>query len=47
MISDTPFSVSQVFEGMDVVDNIASVKKDASDKPLEDIKITGITIETV
>ncbi|MBR6939689.1 MAG: peptidylprolyl isomerase [Clostridia bacterium] len=37
----------QVFEGMDVVDNIASVKKDASDKPLEDIKITGITIETV
>jgi len=37
----------QVFEGMDVVDSIASVKKDASDKPLEDIKITGITIETV
>jgi peptidyl-prolyl cis-trans isomerase B (cyclophilin B) len=37
----------QVFEGMDVVDNIALVKKDASDKPLEDIKITGITIETV
>ncbi len=34
----------QVFEGMDVVDAIASVATGSNDKPLEDIKINSITI---
>ena len=34
----------QVIEGMDIVDAIAKVKKDANDKPLEDIKIESIEI---
>ncbi len=36
----------QVLEGMDVVDAMANVKTGANDKPLEDISITGIDIET-
>jgi peptidyl-prolyl cis-trans isomerase B (cyclophilin B) len=36
----------QVYEGMDVVDNIAGVKVNGSDKPLEDVVITSISIET-
>ncbi|TQR18399.1 peptidylprolyl isomerase [Psychrobacillus vulpis] len=34
----------QVIEGMDVVDQIAAVEKDANDKPLEDITIDSIEI---
>ena len=37
----------QVFEGMDVVDSIAGVKVNGSDKPLQDVVITNILIETV
>jgi len=36
----------QVFEGMDVVDKIAAVKVDQSDKPVEEVKILGIEITT-
>lgn len=35
----------QVIEGMEVVDEIAKVKKNKSDKPLEDVKIKTIEIE--
>lgn len=34
----------QVVEGMDVVDNIAKVKKGAADKPVEDVVIESIDI---
>ncbi|MCR4926153.1 MAG: peptidylprolyl isomerase [Clostridiales bacterium] len=34
----------QVFEGMDIVDKIADVEVDGSDKPIEDVKIESITI---
>lgn len=34
-----------VFEGMEIVDRIASVPTDGRDKPLEDVVITTITIE--
>lgn len=37
----------QVFEGMDVVDAIAKVDRDMRDKPLEDVTILGIDIETL
>ncbi len=37
----------QVFEGMDVVDAIANVKTSGSDKPVEDVKILSIKIETL
>ncbi len=37
----------QVFEGMDVVDAIASVKTNHSDKPLEDVTILGIDVTNV
>lgn len=36
----------QVYEGMDVVDKMASVKVDMADKPFEDIKILSIDILT-
>lgn len=36
----------QVYEGMDVVDKIAKVEKDSNDKPVEDVVIESITIET-
>lgn len=36
----------QVFEGMDVVDEIASQPKNAMDKPLKDVVIEKATIET-
>lgn len=36
----------QVVEGMDVVDAIAAVETDASDKPVEDVVMTSVTIET-
>lgn len=34
-----------VIDGMDVVENIAAVKKGAQDKPVEDIVINSVTIE--
>ena len=37
----------QVFEGMDVVDTIASVATNPSDKPLEDVVILGIDVSNV
>lgn len=37
----------QVVEGMDVVDDIVAVKTGYGDKPVEDIVILGIEIETV
>ena len=37
----------QVFEGMDVVDAIASVDRDSSDKPLEDIVINSVETQTL
>ena len=37
----------QVIEGMDVVDAIATVKTGFADKPVEDVVILGIEIETV
>lgn len=36
----------QVYEGMDVVDLIADVKVAGSDKPVSDVKILSISIET-
>ncbi len=37
----------QVVEGMDVVDAIATVKTGYGDKPLEDVVILGIDVQTV
>lgn len=37
----------QVYEGMDVVDKIAAVEKDESDKPLKDVVIEKLEIKTV
>ncbi len=37
----------QVVDGMDVVDAIATVKTGFGDKPLEDVVILGIDVETV
>ena len=37
----------QLFEGFDVLDEIASAKTDYNDKPLEDILIESVSIETV
>lgn len=37
----------QVYEGLDVVDAIAAVKTNSQDKPLEDVTILGIDIETL
>ena len=37
----------QVFEGMDVVDAIASVDRDSSDKPLEDVVINSVETQTL
>ena len=37
----------QVYEGMDVIDNIANVKVGLADKPEQDISITGIDIITL
>lgn len=42
---DNSYTVfGQVYDGMDVVNKIASVNTDAADKPLEDVKITGIDV---
>ena len=37
----------QVYEGMDIVDDIANVKTGMGDKPVEDVKIVGIEVETL
>lgn len=37
----------EVVEGLDVVTKIANAKRDARDKPLEDVKIESLTIERV
>ncbi|MBQ6266815.1 MAG: peptidylprolyl isomerase [Clostridia bacterium] len=37
----------QVVDGMDVVDAIATVKTGFGDKPLEDVAILGIDVETI
>lgn len=37
----------QVYEGMDIVDAIANVETDRSDKPLEDVKIISVEVEEV
>ena len=37
----------QVYEGMDVVDAIANLATGAGDKPLEDVKILSIDVETL
>ncbi len=36
----------KVIEGMDVVNKYAKVKTNASDKPLEDVKMQSVTVET-
>ena len=36
----------QVFEGLDVVDQIVNVPRDARDKPLEDVKMEKVSLET-
>lgn len=36
----------QVFEGMDIVDKIAAVKTGAGDKPVEEVKMEKVTVET-
>ena len=36
----------QVVEGMDEVDKIAAVQTDSNDKPLEDVVIDTIRVET-
>ena len=36
----------QVFEGIEVIDKVAAVEKDASDKPLEDVIIESIEVTT-
>jgi peptidyl-prolyl cis-trans isomerase B (cyclophilin B) len=35
----------QVFDGMDVVDEIVNVERDAGDKPLEDVVMEKVTVE--
>lgn len=37
----------QVYDGMDVVDAIANVDTDGSDRPLEDVKIVSVDVETL
>ena len=37
----------QLFDGFDVLDDIAGVRTDGGDRPLEDVTIESITVETV
>ncbi len=37
---------AQVYDGMDVVNQIAAVQTNAADKPVEDVTITGIDVTT-
>ncbi|WP_440895519.1 peptidylprolyl isomerase [Amphibacillus sp. Q70] len=36
----------QVLEGMDVVDQIANLERDSNDKPLEDVVMKSVTVDT-
>lgn len=45
-LNDRHSVFGQVFEGMDVVDAIANVERDATDKPLTDVSMTKVTLET-
>ncbi|MFR4440441.1 MAG: peptidylprolyl isomerase, partial [Hungatella sp.] len=39
-------SFGKVIEGMDVVDKIAEVRTDYSDRPMKDQKIKSVTVDT-
>ena len=39
--------IHEWYEGMDVVDSIAAVQTDENDKPVEDVIIESITIQTL
>ncbi|MFN7160443.1 MAG: peptidylprolyl isomerase [Candidatus Gracilibacteria bacterium] len=51
VVQNAPFldgsytAFGQVFEGLEVIDKITKVKTNASDKPLEDVKMESIKIE--
>lgn len=52
MVQDSPHldgqyaSFGKVIEGMEVADGIVSTKRDYSDKPYEDQKISKMTVDT-
>ena len=46
-LNDRHSVFGEVVDGLDVVTKIANVKRDARDKPLEDVKIESLTIERV
>lgn len=52
MVADSPLldgeyaAFGKVTEGMDVVDSIVSVERDASDKPLEEQKMKSVVVDT-
>lgn len=45
-LDDEYAGFGQVIEGIEVVDQIASVKRDGSDKPLEDQVMKSVTVDT-
>ena len=40
------YGFRQVIEGMEVVDAIAAVATDENDRPLEEVSILSVTVET-